>query len=125
MKYNILKLYTEKLDLISFQNFVEDETVLGLIVNFHTSLLKTDYENIRLLKIEYTINASNAPISLNWIGTGILEFEDVPPENLNAEPFLDNDIIKDFIESSIQNISSLIGGDLPNIYELRKGKDED
>ena len=125
MKYNIIKLYTEKLDIISFQNFIEPNTLLGLIVNFNTSILPTDSEDIRLLKIQYSINASNAPISLNWVGMCTLKFDDAAPDNLNAESFLDNEAIKEFIESCIEHFSFLIGGDLPSIYDLKREKEND
>lgn len=125
MKFNILKLYTEKLDILSFQNFIDEDTLLELIVNFNTSIKKTDSDDIRLLKMDYSVHASNAPISLNWTGICTLKFDEIPPDNLNAESFLDNDIIKDFVESSIEHFSFLIGGDLPNIYNLRKEKNND
>lgn len=125
MKCNILKLYTEKLDILSFQNFIEEDLLLELIVNFNSSIKKTDSDYIKLVKMDYSVHASNAPISLNWTGIAILKFEEIPPDDLNAESFLDNDPIKEFIESSIEHFSFLIGGDLPNIYNLRKDNDND
>lgn len=124
MKYNIVKVYTEKLDILSFQKFVEDNTELSLLVNFNTSLQKTDVENELLLKIEYTLNASNAPVSLNWTGVAILNFEEHFTDKLNSASFLENDIIKDFIDSSIDHFSSLLGGALPHISDITKGKND-
>ncbi len=121
MKYNIIKVYTEKLNMVSFYKFINQES-LNLSVTFNNSLLNTDNEKEKSLKMEYSIDVLNAPISLNWISVAILEFEDVPSEELNAEDILNDDIIKDFIESSIEHISFLVGGELPTIYELKQDK---
>ena len=121
MKYNIIKLYTEKLNMVAFQKFINQET-LNLSVTFNNSLLNTDNEKEKLLKMEYTIDVLYAPISLNWIAIGVLEFEDVPPEDLKPDDILKDEMIKEFIESSIEHISFLVGGELPTIYELKQDK---
>lgn len=124
MRYNIIKLYTEKLNIGAFYKFIDQDS-LNLSVTFNNSLLNTDNENVKSLKMEYSIDVLNAPISLNWIAVGVLEFEDVPPEDLNVDDILTDDIIKKFIESSTEHISFLVGGELPSIYELKQDKNHD
>lgn len=122
MKYQIIKLYTEKLSIISFQHLIEDEKVKTM-VNFNSSILPSDSEDIYLFRMDYVLRAVNNPISLNWIGIAVVKIidrnDDESIQSLNEKLLFNNNEIKDFIQESIKNFSYFIGGELPkfNIKE--------
>ena len=122
MNYKLIKMYTERLDISSFHQLVNgDEIKLG--VNFNTSLLPSENENILIFKIDYSIRSMYMPISLNWVGICILEFNEAPINKIESDIFLENEDIKNFIDDSIEHCSFFIGGDLPKL-EYIKGKKE-
>lgn len=97
-------MYTERLDVSSFHQLVNgDEIKLG--VNFNTSLLPSEKENILIFKIDYSIRAMNMPISLNWTGICILEFNETPINKIESDIFLENEDIEKFIDESIAKCS--------------------
>lgn len=121
MNYKLKKMYTERLDVSSFHQLVNgDEIKLG--VNFNTSLLPSEKENILIFKIDYSIRAMNMPISLNWIGICILEFNETPINKIESDIFLENEDIEKFIDESIAKCSFFIGGDLPKLEDIKREK---
>lgn len=125
MKYQIIKLYTEKLSIISFQHLIEDEKVKTM-VNFNSSILPSDSEDIYLFRMDYVLRAVNNPISLNWIGIAVVKIidrnDDESIESLNEKLLFDNNEIKEFIQGSIKNFSYFIGGELPK-FNIKENHD--
>lgn len=125
MKYQIIKLYTEKLSIISFQHLIEDEKVKTM-VNFNSSILPSDSEDIYLFRMDYVLRAVNNPISLNWIGIAVVKIidrnDDESIESLNEKLLFNNNEIKDFIQESIKNFSYFIGGELPK-FNIKENND--
>lgn len=125
MKYQIIKLYTEKLSIISFQHLIEDEKVKTM-VNFNSSILPSDSEDIYLFRMDYVLRAVNNPISLNWIGIAVVKIidrnDDESIESLNEKLLFNNNEIKDFIQESIKNFSYFIGGELPK-FNIKENHD--
>ncbi|WP_296884807.1 hypothetical protein [uncultured Methanobrevibacter sp.] len=125
MKYQIIKLYTEKLSIISFQHLIEDEKVKTM-VNFNSSILPSDSEDIYLFRMDYVLRAVNNPISLNWIGIAVVKIidrnDDESIQSLNEKLLFNNNEIKDFIQESIKNFSYFIGGELPK-FNIKENHD--
>ena len=125
MKYQIIKLYTEKLSIISFQHLIEDEKVKTM-VNFNSSILPSDSEDIYLFRMDYVLRAVNNPISLNWIGIAVVKIidrnDDESIQSLNEKLLFNNNEIKDFIQESIKNFSYFMGGELPK-FNIKENHD--
>ena len=120
MGYEIIKLYTEKLDISSFKNNIEDEHIES-VAKFNTSIIPAKDEKISTFIMEYSLRGTNKPISLNWIGICLLNIEN-SDEPLTEEILLDDDNIKNFITDAIDNFSFFLGGKLPNVYDAMKRK---
>lgn len=125
MKYQIIKVYTEKLSIISFQHIIKDEKVKTM-VNFNSSILPSDSKDIYLFRMDYVLRAVNNPISLNWIGIAVVKIidrkDDESIESLNEKLLFNNNEINDFIQKSMENISYFIGGELPK-FNIKENHD--
>ena len=120
MDYKIIKLYTEHLNLSSFKNSVDEENIESL-AKFNTSIIELKQENLYNFLIEFTLRAVNNPITLNWRGVGVIEYKGF--EELTEDIFLNDENIIDFINKSMDKLSFLLGGKLPNIIdEIKRTK---
>lgn len=128
LKYKIKDLFTEKLDLSVFKQFITSGDLVQLLIHLDTSLVSTSEKNIFHLKINYNISGRNIPIHAIWMGIIILEFENVPfdevPKDFKSDWFLENDKIKKFVDESINHISFFIGGKLPTVPDIKEFNNE-
>lgn len=119
MDYQIINLYTERLDLSSFKNRFEGENIESM-AKFNTSIIPPKTGNLYTFLIEFSLRAVNNPVALEWVGVGILEYEGV--NQLTEDILLDDESIVEFVNESLDKISFLLGGKLPNVINEIKMK---
>lgn len=119
MNYEIIKLYTEQLNISSFKNNVDEENIESL-AKFNTSVISLNQEYLYNFLIEFTIRAVDNPITLYWRGIGILKYEG--DDKLTEDILLNDENIIKFVNESMDKISFLLGSNLPNIIHEVKMK---
>lgn len=120
MNYEIVNLYTERLNMSSFKNSFDDKDNIESMAKFNTSIIPIKQGNLYTFLIEFTLRAVNNPIQLDWTGVGILKYNG--SDELTEEILLNDESIIGFINESMDKISFLVGGNLPNIVEEIKRK---
>ena len=118
MNYSIVNLYTEYLNLSSFKNNVGDENNIESLAKVNTSVIPLKQENLYHFLIEFTLRAVNNPIILNWRGVVILEYDG--SEKLTDDILFNDENIVKFVNDSMDKISFLLGGKLPDIIDESK-----
>ncbi|MBR6993930.1 MAG: hypothetical protein IKH85_07635 [Methanobrevibacter sp.] len=121
MDSKIINIYTERLNMSSFKNSFDEDNIESL-AKFNTSVIPQKQENLYTFLIEFTLRAVNNPISLDWVGVVILEY--AGDEKLTEDSLLEDENIKGFINESLEKISFLLGGKLPNIVDEIKRKND-
>lgn len=119
MNYEIVELYTEQLNISSFKNSFQEENIESL-VNVNTSIIVPKQGDLYTFVIEFKLRAINNPIFLNWRGIGIVAYDG--PNKLTEDMLLNDKDIIVFVTESIDKISFLLGGKLPNIVDELKRK---
>lgn len=116
MDYEIVNLYTESLNLSSFKNSFDEDNIKSL-AKCDVSLIPEN-DNMYTFLIEFILRAVNNPLTLQWIGVGILKYEG--DEKLTEDILLNDEIIRNFIDDSLDRISFLLGCKLPDFVDMRK-----
>lgn len=117
MNYEIVKLYTEHLNMSSFKNSFEGDNIESL-AKFNTSIIPPNQGNLYTFLIEFTLRAVNNPIILDWRGVGILKYDG--EDELTDDVLLDDVNIIEFVNQSIEKISFLLDAKLPDIISETK-----
>lgn len=120
MNYKIIKLYTEKLNISSFKNSFDEEDIESM-AKFNASIFPPKKGEEYIFMMEFQLRAINKPINLDWVGIGLLKYNG--DGKLTEDSLLEDENIKGFINESMEHISFLLGGKLPNIFEKR-GKND-
>lgn len=119
MKYVLSNFYTEKLNVSNFPDFIENKDDIKLIINMNTNIVQlSSSEKKFIFRMNYEFLSENAPISLNWVGRCLIEFDEVPNKKLESKEFLKDSKILDFIDEAISNFSFFMGADLPKFSEM-------
>lgn len=119
MNYQIVNLYTEQLNLSSFKNSFEGDNIESL-AKFNISIIPPKKDNLHTFLIEFTLRAVNNPVAVEWVAVGILKYDG--SDNLTEDVLLEDESIVMFINESMDKISFLLGGKLPNVVNEIKMK---
>lgn len=124
MNYLIKKCFTENLNISQFPKFSKDEEKVELLINLNTDLSVLDEDNnLFLFRISYNALSKNNPISLNWMGGCLIEFEK-NYEDMNEEILLKDQFIKDFVNDIVKSFSVFLNGKLPTIDDILDSHDK-
>ena len=93
MDYEIVKLYTERLDISSFKNSMGNENIES-IAKFTTSIVPIEQSETSTFVIEYSMRGVNKPISLNWVAIAVLKQDKSDNRKLNEKILLNDEQIK-------------------------------
>lgn len=121
MSYEIVDLYTEQLNISSFKNSFQEENIESL-VNVYSSIIVPKQGELYTFVIDFKLRAVNNPIFLNWRGIVIVSYNG--SDKLTEDMLLNDENIRTFITESIDKISFLLGGRLPNVVEELKREND-
>ena len=94
MNYDIINMFTQQLNIISFKNNISDENIKSM-AKLNTSMVHSK-EGESNFFIEFNIMGVDNPISLNWIACVILKVNNKEIDKLNENQLLNDETIKKF-----------------------------
>lgn len=125
MSFEILRMFTEKLDVSTYHEFIEKGSNIDLLVNINTTIVPANTADAKKLKINYEVVSKDFPISLSWIGVCIFRIDDDSLNSSNSINFLEIPEIRSFLDENINHLSFFINGDLPKSSQMMENKDAD
>lgn len=121
-EFEIIKAYSEKLTIYNFLEINEKNQNIQLNISYRGFIENSKFdENNLKFKVYYDAESINFPISLNWVGVFILEFDTYPNE-INVEDLFEDKSIQECLNKFIKQFSMNLVGRLPSFTEMMETK---
>ena len=121
-EFKITKVYSEKLTIYNFLEGNEKNQNIPLNISYRGFIENDKFdENILKFKVYFDVESLNFPISLNWVGVFILEFDSYPTV-INVEDLFEDKNIQECLNKFIKQFSMNLIGKLPSFTEMMENK---
>lgn len=118
--FEIILSFTEKLNISNYIEHGKNQSI-PLNVSFRGFISENNkLKNSILFKVYYDIDSIEFPISLNWVGVFVLQFDDEP--NVTVDDLFKNENIQNELDSFIQLLSRNLAGNLPSFSEIMENR---